>query len=196
MSINLIRRITLIALPILLSLPAYAQAPEGTPAPESRPGPENEEAVSVEQAATFEVSPASGTLKETVQKGQQLTWRGRGSPGERRFEVTNISVAFLRNEAPSEVRMTFAARVSALGWRPADDAKLNVIVRTKGGASIYSWTLDVEIRCADNNRALPPLTQQIPTELAANLFNSVGTVEIAEHREQDAPRLMARKCPS
>ena len=44
------------------------------------------------------------TLKETVQKQQQLVWRARRSPNERRFELTDMSVALLRNEAPGEVR--------------------------------------------------------------------------------------------
>jgi hypothetical protein len=193
---KLIHRIAFMALATLLVLPLRAQEPKGTPPPGGRAGPENEEAVSVEQSATFEVRPVSGTLKETVQSGQQLTWRGRGSPGERRFAVTDMSVAFLRNEAPAEVKMTFVANVSALGWRPADEPKLSIIVRTRGGASLYSWTFDISLRCADNNRTLPPLTQQVPNDLAANLFNSAGTVEISEHRDTNAARLMARKCPS
>jgi len=196
MATKLIHGIAFIALATLLVLPARAQAPKGTPPPGGREGPENEEAVSIEQSAVFDVRPVSGTLKETLQSGQQLVWRGRGSPGERRFAVTDMSVAFLRNEAPAEVKMTFVAHVSALGWRPVDEPKLSIIVRTRGGASIYSWTFEISVRCADNNRTLPPLTQQVPSDVAANLFNSVGTVEISEHREPDAPRLMARRCPS
>ena len=60
-------------------------------------------AVSVEQSAVFDVMPVTGTLKETVQKQQQLVWRARRSPNERRFELTDMSVALLRNEAPGEV---------------------------------------------------------------------------------------------
>src|SRR5262252_1319111 len=37
-------------------------------------------AVSVEQSAVFDVTPITGTLKETVQKQQQLAWRARRSP--------------------------------------------------------------------------------------------------------------------
>jgi hypothetical protein len=92
--------------------------------------------------------------------------------------------------------MTFAARVSAHGWRPADEAKLNVIVRTKSGTSIYSWTFDVSIRCADNNRALSPMKQEVPFDIAANLFSNVGEVEVSEYREPNMPRLTARRCPS
>ena len=51
------------------------------------------------------------------------------------------------------------------------------------------------MRCADSNRPLPPLSQVVPNDLTANLFNSVGTVEISEYREPDAPILTARQCP-
>ena len=153
-------------------------------------------AVSVEQSAVFDVMPVTGTLKETVQKRQQLVWRARRSPNERRFELTDMSVALLRNEAPGEVRITFAGHVSALGWRPEGDPKLEVIIRTRGGASIYSWTFGFSVRCADTNRPLPPLSQVVPNDIAANLFNSVGTVEISEYREPNSPILTARQCPS
>ena len=85
--------------------------------------------MSVEQSAVFDVTPVTGTLKETVQKRQQLVWRARRSPNERRFELTDMSVALLRNEAPGEVKITFAGHVSALGWRPEGDPKLEVIIR-------------------------------------------------------------------
>jgi len=153
-------------------------------------------AVSIEQSAVFDVTPVTGTLKETVQKQQQLVWRARRSPNERRFELTDMSVALLRNEAPGEVRITFAGHVSALGWRPEGDPKLEVIIRTRGGASIYSWTFGFSVRCADTNRPLPPLSQVVPNDIAANLFNSVGTVEISEYREPNSPILTARQCPS
>ena len=153
-------------------------------------------AVSVEQSAVFDVMPVTGTLKETVQKRQQLVWRARRSPDERRFELTDMSVALLRNEAPGEVRITFAGHVSALGWRPEGDPKLEVIIRTRGGASIYSWTFGFSVRCADTNRPLPPSSQVVPNDIAANLFNSVGTVEISEYREPNSPILTARQCPS
>jgi hypothetical protein len=127
------------------------------------------------------ISFVTGTLKETVQKRQQLVWRARRSPNERRFELTDMSVALLRNQAPGEVKITFAGHVSALGWRPEGDPKVEVIIRTRGGASIYSWTVGFSVRCVDTNRPLPPLGQVVPNDIAANLFNSVGTVEISEY---------------
>ena len=131
-----------------------------------------------------------------MQKRQQLVWRARRSPNERRFELTDMSVALLRNEAPGEVKITFAGHVSALGWRPEGDPKVEVIIRTRGGASIYSWTVDFSVRCADTNRPLPPLSQVVPNDIAPNLFNAVGTVEISEYREPNSPILTARQCPS
>ena len=156
--------------------PLAARTQPGT----SQPPPN---AVSVEQSAVFDVTPVTGTLKETVQKQQQLVWRARRSPNERRFELTDMSVALLRNEASGEVKITFAGHVSALGWRPEGDPKLEVIIRTRGGASIYSWTFGFSFRGADTNRPLPPFSQVVPNDIAPNLFNSVGTVEISEYRE-------------
>ena len=153
-------------------------------------------AVSVEQSAVFDVTPITGTLKETVQKQQQLVWRARRSPNERRFELTDMSVVLLRNQAPGEIKITFAGHVSALGWRPEGDPKVEVIIRTRGGASIYSWTVSFSVRCADTNRPLPPLSQVVPNDIAPNLFNSVGTVEISEYREPNSPILTARQCPT
>jgi len=94
------------------------------------------------------------------------------------------------------VKMTFAGNILSLGYRPVDEAKLNVIVRTKGGASIHSWSFGISLRCADNNRPLAPLSQELPSNVAANVFTNVGTVEIAEYREPNYPRVMVRRCPN
>jgi hypothetical protein len=190
MTINLTRRTALIGFSTFVALPVHAQT-----TPPSEPIPDAVESVSLEQPAVFEITPITGTLKETVQKGQQLIWRGKG-PNDRRFQVTDISVAFLRNEGGGEVKMTFAGHVSSLGYRPVDEAKLNVIVRTKGGASIHSWSFGISVRCADNKRPLAPLAQELPSDIAANVFINVGAVEIAEYREPNHPRMMVRRCPN
>jgi hypothetical protein len=188
MCTDLLRRIALIALTAFLARSAHAQpAVPGQPAPN---------AVSIEQSAVFEVLSTTGALKETAQKGQQLVWHARRSPKDRRFGLTDMSVAFLRSEAPTEVKITFAGHVSVFGWRPEGDPKLQVIVRTRGGASIYFWNFAISVRCADSNRPLSPLSQVVPNDIAANLFNSVGAVEISEYRESNAPILTARQCPS
>jgi hypothetical protein len=188
MPTHLIHRIAPIGIATLIAWSAHAQ-----PAPTGQPPPN---AISVEQPAIFDVTSVTGTLKETVQKEQQLVWYARRSPNERRFQLTDMSVAFLRNQAPGEVKITFAGHVSAFGWRPDGEPRLSVIVRTRGGASIYSWTFGVSVRCADNNRALPPISQTVPADIAANLFNSVGAVEVSEYREPNSPILTARQCPS
>ncbi|HKF08391.1 MAG TPA: hypothetical protein VKB89_06680 [Xanthobacteraceae bacterium] len=190
MTFKLTRRATLIGLSVCAALPAHAQT-----LPQDKAGPDVTEAVSLEQRAIFDVAPITGTLKETVQKGQQLVWVGKGS-NDRRFQITHVSVAFLRNEGGGDVKMTFAGEVSSLGYRPVDDAKLNVIVRTKSGASIHAWNFGISVRCADSGRALAPLTHEVPSDIANNLFTSVGSVEIADYREPNQPRTMVRRCPS
>ena len=188
MPTDLIRRMMFIGLATSFGWAVYAQ-----PAPTEQPPPN---AVSVEQSATFDVTPVSGSLKETVQKEQQLVWLARRSPNERRFQLTDMSVALLRNQATGGVKITFAADVSAFGWRPDGEPKLNVVVRTRGGASIYSWSFFVSVRCADNNRPLPLVSQTVPDDIAANIFNSAGSIEISEYREPNSPILTVRPCPS
>ena len=181
---------TLIWLSVCVALPARAQTPA-----QSQSVPETTEAVSLAQRAIFDVAPITGTLKETVQKSQQLVWVGK-APNDRRFQITNVSVAFLRNEGGGDVKMTFAGEVSSLGYRPVDEAKLTVIVRTKSGASIHFWNFSISVRCADKDRPLPPLTHQVPSDIANNVFTSIGSVEIADYREPNQPRTMVRRCPS
>jgi hypothetical protein len=189
MTINLTRRTALIGLSSFVASQVRAQTN-----PPTNSTPDAAEPVSLEAPAVFDITPTTGTLKETVQKGQQLIWRGKG-PNDRRFQVTDISVAFLRNEGGGEVKMTFAGRVSSLGYRPVDEAKLNVIVRTKSGASIHSWNFDISVRCSDNSRPFAPVSHEVPRDIAANVLTNVGSVEIADYREPNYPRVMARRCP-
>jgi hypothetical protein len=190
MTINLTRRTALIGLSSFVASRVIAQTN-----PPSNSTPDAAESVSLEAPAVFDITPTTGILKETVQKGQQLIWRGKEA-NDRRFQVTDISVAFLRNERGGEVKMTFAGQVSSLGYRPVDEAKLNVIVRTKSGAAIHSWSFDISVRCSDNNRPLTPVSQEVPSDIAANVFTNVGSVVIADYREPNYPRMMARRCPS
>jgi len=152
------------------------------------------ESVTLEQPVIFEITPTTGSLKETVQKGQQLAWRRYSSPNDLRFQVTNIAVAFLRNESAGEVKMTFGGKISSVGFHTTDEVKLNVIVRTKGGASIYSWSPGISAKCVDNNQPLVPLVHKVPNDIAANVFTNVGTVEIAEFRDPNFPRVKVRRC--
>src|SRR5262249_6766041 len=181
MMIGLARCILLIGLATFLALPARAQT--------SAPGgetPDAVEAVSLELPAIFEITPVSGTLKETVQQGPELVWRARPSPNDRRFQVTNISIAFLRDGIARQLQRTFAGCVSSVADRPVDEARLSIIVRPKGGASIYSWSFASSFRCSVNNRP-GPLTERIQGDVDANVFTNVGSVEISEYRESNYP---------
>src|SRR2546423_10446963 len=91
--------------------------------------------LTLERPAVFEVTPNTGSLKESVQKGQQLVWYPKEKPNEPRFQISNISVAFLREQSGGQVKMTFTGNISSLGYQTSEDAKLNVIVRARGGAS-------------------------------------------------------------
>jgi hypothetical protein len=105
MTTNLTRRTALIGLSSFVASRVRAQ----TNSP-SNSTPDAAEPVSLEAPAVFDITPTTGTLKETVQKGHQLIWRGKG-PDDRRFQVTDISVAFLRNEGGGEVNETRPANV-------------------------------------------------------------------------------------
>ena len=140
MSTDLIPRIALIALAAFLGSPAHAQ-----PAPGQAPP----NAVSIEQSAVLDVTPVTGALKETVQKGQQLVWRARRSPNDRRFELTDMSVAFLRSEAPTEVKMTFASVLELalkLGFNwPARGDEASYVGPIRLLASYIGWVRSIEL---------------------------------------------------
>lgn len=126
------RRTALIGLSTVAAFPGRAHT-----APAGRPKQDNaEEYAELERPAVFEIVSTTGSLKETAQKGQELIWHRKGAAAERRFQVTNIAIAFLRSETGGQVKMTFSCNVSSLGYS-ADEAKLNVIIRSKGGAAMY-----------------------------------------------------------
>jgi hypothetical protein len=90
--------------------------------------------------------------------------------------------------------MTFSCNVSSLGYSTDGEAKLNIIVRAKGGASLYSWTVGVPVKCADNNQPLTPQTQEVPNDLAPNVFSNVNTIEIAAYTEPNYPGVRVERC--
>jgi hypothetical protein len=186
MTINVIRRAALIALASCAAFPGYAE-----------PGrAQSGEFVTLDKPAVFEMNPNTGSLKESVQKGQQLVWHPKDKPNEGRFQITNISVAFLREQSGGQVKMTFSGNVSSLGYRTAEDAKLNVIVRAKGGASLHSWSFDISVKCEDKDRPLTPVTHDVPNDVAANVFANVGTVEVAEPAEPNYRGVSVQRCNS
>jgi len=187
MTINVTRRAALIGLSTCIAMPVLAQ-------PTSR-SKDAADALTLQQPAVFDIAANTGSLKETVQKGQQLVWRWKGASNEGGgFQVTNISVAFLRSESGGQVKMTFSGNVSSLGYLTSEEAKLNVIVRAKGGASLHSWSFGISVKCADKDQPLTPLTHDVPTDIAANVFTNVSTVEVAEPAEPNFPGVKVQQC--
>jgi hypothetical protein len=186
MTINVTRRAALIGLSTCVAAPVRAQTT-------SRPK-DAADSVTLEQPAVFDIAANTGSLKETVQKGQQLVWRPKGGPSDGAFRVSNISIAFLRSESGGQVKMTFSGNVSSLGYLTSEEAKLNVIVRAKGGASLHSWSFSISVKCADKDQPLTPLTHDVPTDVAANVFTNVSAVEVAEPAEPNFPGVKIQKC--
>jgi hypothetical protein len=184
------RRTMLIGLAASAPIPAGAQTP---PAAKQKAAPTEEFAV-LDRPAVFEMSSQSGTLKETVQNGEDLIWRHKDNPSDRRFQISNIAVAFLRSETGGQVKMTFSCSVSSLGYLPSDEIKLNVIVRSKGGAALHSWSLGLPIKCADKNQSITPLTSEVPKDFAANVFTNVNSVEVSEFAEPSVPGVKVQRC--
>ena len=152
------------------------------------------EFVTLDQPAAFEIAPNTGSLKESMQKEQQLIWHPKDQPNDHRFQITNIAVAFLREQTGGHVKMTFTGNVSALGYQTSEDAKLNVNVRSKGGASLHSWGFEISVKCADKDRPLTPLTHNVAADLAVNVFTNVSTVEIAEPAEPNYRGVSVQRC--
>ena len=180
---------TVVALSMMVTLPGRAQ-----PNRPGSPKPDAAEFAALERPVAFEISPSTGTLKETAQRGQELIWIRKDNPSERRFQVSNISVGFLRSEAGGQVQMTFSGNTTSLGYSTSEEAKLNVIIRTPGGASLHSWSLGFSVRCGDNNQPLTPITHDVPRDLTASLFRNVGAVEIAEVSEANSPGVRVQPC--
>jgi hypothetical protein len=180
--ITLTRRGAFIVFATCITLPAYGQT-----------STHHAEFVTLDRPGSFEIAPNTGSLKESVQKGQQLLWHPKDKPDDRRFQITSMAVAFPREQSGGEVKMTFTGNVSSLGYQ-TEDAKLNLIVRAKGGASLHSWSFDVSVKCADKDRPLTPLTHNVPKEVVANVFSNVSTVEFSELAERNYRGVSVRRC--
>jgi len=183
---NITRRTALIGLSAMVVPPARAQTN-----PPQRGAAEFAE---LEQPVVLDIAPTTGNLKETVQKGQQLIWRRKESPTDRVFQLSNISVGLLRTETGGQLSMTFSCSISSLGYMISDEAKLDIVARTRGGAAIYSWNLGIPVKCADRNQTLPPRTHEVPKDIAANLFTNITSVEITEYRESNSPEQKIYRC--
>jgi hypothetical protein len=189
MKMDITRRAALIGLSAFVVLPARAQ-----PSPKNVPKQPAPEFATLEMPVDFEIATTSGSLKESVQKGQVLIWHRKDRPEERVFQIANIAVAFLRSETGGELVVTFSCNVSSLGYMASEEAKLNMIVRTKGGAALHAWTLAVSVRCADKSQAAPPQTHEVPKDIAANVFTNVNSIEITEYAEANRPEQKVQRC--
>jgi|EndMetStandDraft_8_1072994.scaffolds.fasta_scaffold72310_2 hypothetical protein len=189
MTCSVTRRAALAGISLGIALPARAQTP-----PARKGNTDGEEFAVLEQPAAFEVASSSGSLKETVQKGQELIWHRREQSSDRRFQLSNIAIALLRTETGGQVKLTFSGNVSSLGYRTSTEAQLNVILRSKGGASLYAWNLGISVNCGDNNQPLTPLTHELPRDIAANIFTSIATIDVAERSEPNSPGVSVRRC--
>src|SRR5262249_16369836 len=186
MTINVTRRAALIGLSTCIAVPVLAQ-------PTSR-SKDAADSVTLVQPAVFDVAANTGSLKETVQKGQQLVWRRKGGPSDGGFQVTNISIAFLRSESGGQVKMTFSGNVSSLAYLTSQQPKLNVTVRPKGGASLPAWPFGFSVKSPDKAQPLTPLTHDVPTDVSANVFTNVSAVEVAEPAEPNFPGVKVQQC--
>ena len=184
MTINGARRAALILLASCAASAASAQTGRA----------QNGEFVRLDRPAAFDLNPNTGSLKESVQKGQELVWHPKDKPNEARFKVTNMSVAFLRSESGGQVKMTFTGNISSLSYSTLEEVKLNANVRAKGGASLHSWSFGISVKCGDKDQPLTPLTHDVPNDLAQNIFANVSTVEIAEPAEPTFPGVKVQRC--
>ncbi len=185
--IHLAVRTALIGL--LVVAPARAQ-----PNPTGRPTSESSEFAVLEKSAIFEVAPISGALKETRQHGQQLVWHLKERSSEEAFRIINLSVGLLRGQTGDQVVATFSGNISSLGYTTPDEVKLHIIFRTKGGAALYTFVVGVSIKCTDKDQSLHPRTDEIPRNIAGNVFANVISVEITQHPEQRLPGLKVLRC--
>ena len=176
---------SLIALLALMALPIHAQ-PTSTN--------NLSEFAELEQPATLDVASISGSLKETIQKGQELIWHRKQRPAEAIFRVFNIAVAFIRSQIGGQVTVSFSGSLWSAGYRTSGEEKFHVIVHTKGGAVLHNSTFAVWFNCTQRIQTLHPAPQEVPAALAANVFANASSVEIIDHTEPNFPGLKIQRC--
>jgi len=89
-----------------------------------------------------------------------------------------------------------SSRSSSISFRCDEFVRRNLTTTVASGAAIHSWNFGISVRCADKDRPLAPVTHDVPNDIAANVFTNVGTVEIADYREPNHPRVRVRRCQS
>ena len=186
---KLTRRMALIGLSTFVASPVGAQTSQT-----GKPTADSSEIATLEKSAVFEMNPNSGSLKESIQKGQELIWHRKENPNDVRFKLTNISLALLRNESVGQLKMSFSCNISSLGYFTPDEAKLNIIIRAKGGAVLHTWSVGVLVKCTNKDQPLTPLIHEVPSDLAPNVFTNVNACEITEHTEPNYPGVKVQRC--
>src|ERR687888_167525 len=121
------------AWPVAWAQPSPKNAPKASPEngpkvpPENAPKQAGPEPATLEKPVLFDIATTSGSLKESVQNGQQLIWHRKDQPSARFFEITNIAVGLLRSETGGQVTVTFSCNVTSQGYMTPEEAKLNMI---------------------------------------------------------------------
>ncbi len=186
---NVTWRTALIGILAFIAVPVGAQ-----PSPTSKQKPDAFEFAELDKPAVFEIASITGSLKETIQKGQELVWRRKGRPADATFQLSKISVGLLRSQIGGQVTMTLSGDISSRGYRTLDEAKLHIIVRTKGGAALHTSTIGVRVECTDKIQTLHPSTQAMPQDIAANIFANASSIEIADHIESNFAGVQVQRC--
>jgi hypothetical protein len=198
MRMDVTRRAALVGLSALITLPARAQSgPKNAPkqpSPENAPKQPSPESATLEKSVVLDISTTTGSLKESVQKGQELVWHIKDRPSERAFQMTNLAVGLIRTETGGQLMLTFSCNVSSLGYMTSEEAKLNMIMRTKGGAALHAWTFGISVKCADKDQSVPPQSHEVPKDIAANVFTNAFSIEIAEYTEANLPEQKVLRC--
>jgi hypothetical protein len=189
MRMDVTRRSALIGLSALVALPARAQS--GSKNAPKQPSPES---ATLEKPVVLDISTTTGSLKESVQKGQELVWHIKDRPAERAFQMTNLAVGLIRTETGGQLMLTFSCNVSSLGYMTSEEAKLNMIMRTKGGAALHAWAFGVSVKCTDKDQSIPPQSHEVPKDIAANVFTNAFWIEIAEYTEPNLPEQKVLRC--
>jgi len=191
MLIDGLRRTALIAVLALFTQPVHAQ-----PTSTSSPNLESFEFAELEKPAVFDIAAISGSLKETMQKGQQLIWHRKQSPAARTFQLTNISVALIRSQVGGRVTTTFSGDVSSLGYRTSEGAKLHLIIRSRGGAAIHVFTFQILVECTNAAQILHPDIEEVPSAIAATVFANAASIVLSDHIESNFSGLKVQRCSS
>jgi hypothetical protein len=178
----------LVGLSACMAAPVHAQ-----PSPKGDPKQNEPDFAALEKPAVFELAPTSGSLKESVQKGQELNWRLKDKPAQGAFQLTNVSIGLLRTETGGQLLVKLGCNISSLGYQTTE-AKLSVIIRTKGGAALHGSEFIIPVKCTDKNQPLPPQTSEVPKEIVTNVFNNASTLEIVEQIEPNSPGLPIQRC--